>query len=83
MSENVIFQQNYISSLRRIPTKCVTHHVEYVERFFYGLGCFIDQCGWWLELAPLDENPTIFYQYTCSEVQCLCTPWSRSGSWGI
>lgn len=45
MSENVIFQQNYVSSLYRISTKYVTLHVELVERFFYGLGRFMDQCG--------------------------------------
>jgi len=60
MSENVIFQQNYVSSLYRISTKCVTLHVDYVERFFYGLGRFMDQCGWWLELAPLDWSLTDF-----------------------
>jgi len=49
----------------------------------YSAWTVMDRCGWWLELAPLDESLTDFDQYLYSKVQCLCTPWSRSGSGGI
>ena len=45
MSENLIFQQNYVDSVYMISTNCVALPVEYVESFLYGVGRFVHQCG--------------------------------------